>query len=364
MKTLSRVALHLLVVSGSLPLLVAAPTLAAEKPISRIAFGSCAKQNKPQPIWDTIVGTKPQRFLFIGDNIYGDTEDMAVLRAKYAMLNAKPGYQRLKKVCPILATWDDHDYGKNDAGVEYAKKKESQQIFLDVFDVPKDSPRRRQEGVYHAEITGPVGKRVQFILLDTRYFRSPLKTGGKNDEPGSGLRGPYPPDDDPKKTMLGPAQWKWLEAQLRQPAEVRILASSIQVVASQHRWEGWGTFPRERKRLFDLIGKTKAGGVIIISGDRHKAEISRINHTAAGYPIYDVTSSSLNAPSGNFTKTGVRFGNELNRHRVGLMYFDINFGTILVDWSQPDPVVRMQVRDAVGDVVLQAKTTLGKLKTR
>lgn len=349
------IAAHILLITSS---------QAADKPLSHIAFGSCAKQDKPQPIWNTIVDTKPQRFLFIGDNIYADTEDMALMRAKYAMLNAKPGYQRLKRICPILATWDDHDYGKNDAGVEYAKKKESQQIFLDVFGVPKDSPRRRQEGVYHAEISGPVGKRVQFILLDTRYFRSPLKRGGKDGEPGSGLRGPYPPDNDPKKTMLGAAQWKWLEEQLRKPADVRILASSIQVVASQHRWEGWGTFPLERKRLFELIGKTKANGVVIISGDRHKAEISRIDDTAAGYPIFDVTSSSLNAPSGNFTKTGVRFGNELNRHRVGLMYFDINFGTIHVDWNKPDPVIRMQVRDSKGDVVLQAKTSLSALKAK
>eukprot|EP00913_Durusdinium_trenchii_P023393 g21971.t1 len=324
--------------------------------------GGILHNDKPQPIWDTIVGTKPERFLFIGDNIYADTEDMALMRAKYAMLNAKPGYQRLKKVCPILATWDDHDYGKNDAGVEYPKKKESQQIFLDVFGVAKDSPRRKREGVYHAEITGPIGKRVQFILLDTRYFRSPLKTGGKDDEPGSGIRGPYPPDDSPEKTFLGPAQWKWLEQQLRKPAEIRILASSIQVVADQHHWEGWGTFPRERKRLFDLIGKTKANGVIIISGDRHKSEISRIDNTAAGYPIYDVTSSSLNTPSGNFTRTGVRFVNELNGYRVGLMYFDINFGTILIDWTKPDPVIRMQVRDSKGDVVLQARTTAGKLQ--
>ena len=237
-------------------------------------------------------------------------------------------------------------------------------MFLDFFEEPADSPRRKREGIYYQETIGPKGKRVQIILLDTRYFRSPLKTGGKRGEPGDGISGPYLPDDDPKKTFLGKTQWAWLESQLRKPAELRIIASSIQVVARDHHWEGWGTFPRERKRLFDLIGKTKAEGVIIVSGDRHKAEISRAGKSAAGYPIYDVTSSSLNQPSGNFTKTGVRFGNEINRHRVGLMYFQTNFGTIHVDWSKPDPIIRMQVRDEKGNVVLQQRVALSGLKRR
>ena len=123
------------------------PTLAAlaqEAPLSRFAFGSCAKQDRPQPIWKAVVETKPEFFVFLGDNIYGDSEDMQVLRAKYQQLGNQPGYKQLKATCPILATWDDHDYGVNDGGTEYPKKRESQQIFLDFFEVPKDDPRRNQ----------------------------------------------------------------------------------------------------------------------------------------------------------------------------------------------------------------------------
>ncbi|MBC7821963.1 MAG: alkaline phosphatase family protein, partial [Planctomycetaceae bacterium] len=147
--------------------------VSAQEPLQRIAFGSCAKQDKPQPIWDAVVETKPQLFLFIGDNIYGDTEDMTVLKQKWDLLGAQPGYQKLKQTCPVLATWDDHDYGANDAGAEYPKKRESQQLFQDFFGIPKDSPRRQREGVYHAEIFGPPGRRVQILLLDARYFRGP-----------------------------------------------------------------------------------------------------------------------------------------------------------------------------------------------
>ena len=66
---------------------------AGEAVLSRIAFGSCARQDKPQPIWDAVIATRPQLFAFLGDNIYADTEDMEVMRAKYALLGAQPGFQ-------------------------------------------------------------------------------------------------------------------------------------------------------------------------------------------------------------------------------------------------------------------------------
>ncbi len=331
--------------------------------LSRIGFGACAKQDQPQPIWEAIVAAKPELFVMIGDNIYGDTQDMAVLKAKWELLGKQPGYQKLKATCPVIATWDDHDYGADDAGAEYPKKKESQQLFLDFYGVPASDPRRTREGVYGSEVHGPVGQRVQIILLDTRYFRSHLvKVGGLNREPGEGRRGMYGPNTDPASTMLGAAQWAWLKEQLLVPAEVRIIASSIQVVPDENGWETWGNFPHERTRLFQLIRDTKASGVVLISGDRHLAELSRLNPEVAGYPIYDITSSSLNAPSGNKTKAGTRFANELNRYRVGLTYFDTNSGMIQIDWTQTDPVLRLQVCDEQGGVVLQQRVKLSELR--
>ncbi len=344
--------------------LLATQNAHAVEPLKRIAFGSCAKQDKPQPIWDTIVDLKPQLFLFIGDNIYGDTEDMTLLKQKWDLLGAQPGYQKLKQQCPVLATWDDHDYGANDAGADYRKRRESQQLFQDFFDVPKDSPRRQREGVYHAEIYGPPGQRVQIVLLDARYFRSPLKTGFKPSEPGEGYRGKYLPNDDPQATVLGDAQWKWLEEQLKLPAELRVLCCSYQFLPDEHGSESWGNFPLERRRMLKLIRDTNANGVVIISGDRHLAEGMKLapGPQALRYPLYEMTSSSLNAPSGNMTKAGVRFANEVNSYRVGLTYFDTNFGNIEIDWEQPSPVVRMQVRDEAGGVVLQQRFRLDDLK--
>ena len=138
--------------------------------LTRIALGSCVRQGDPQPIWEAIAESKPDLFVFLGDNIYGDSKNMRVLKRKYAQLAAEEGFQRVTQTCPILATWDDHDYGADDAGVEYPMKVESQEIFLDFFDEPADSIRRKTPGVYEAKIIGPPGQRVQITLLDTRYF--------------------------------------------------------------------------------------------------------------------------------------------------------------------------------------------------
>ncbi len=356
---------HAHCLAASFMLLVASSVIADDAPLTRIAFGSCAKQDKPQPIWDAVVEMQPQLMVLLGDNIYGDTTDMDVLRAKYALLGNQPGYRKLKQTCPVVATWDDHDYGADDSGANYSKKRESQQIFLDFFEASPNDPRRSREGVYSSSVFGPARRRVQLILLDTRYFRSPLKVGYKPGESGEGYRGKYAPNTDPESTILGAAQWKWLEEQLKVPAELRVIGSSIQVIANEHGSEIWDNFPHERTRFLKLLRETKASGVVILSGDRHLAEISRIlpsDPQGIGYPLFDITSSSLNAPSGNVTKAGVRFANQINSHRIGLQYFDTNFGAILIDWEQPDPVVRLQVRDEKGDVVLQHRVSLSQLR--
>lgn len=325
-------------------------------PLSRIALGSCIRQNQPQPIWKAIVATHPQLFLLMGDNIYGDTQDMKILRAKYAKLAARPGYQRLKATCPILAVWDDHDYGVNDGGSEYPQKVASQRVFNDFFGVPADSPRRQRPGIYDAHRFGPEGNRVQIILLDTRFFRGPLKKwpAGKRQ-----TLGPYRPNPDPEATLLGDTQWQWLEQQLKVPAQLRIIVSSIQVVSDQHGWEMWANFPLQRQRLFKTIADSGATGVLFVSGDRHRGEISRLPSAARGvaYPLYDLTSSSLNQPA-----SGRR--DETNRFRIGQNLRAVNFGTIAIDWNQDDPRITLAIRDIAGASVQTQALSLSDLAPR
>ena len=172
-------------------------------------------------------------------------------------------------------------------------------------------------------------------MLDTRYFRSsPLK----KKTPVTRGEGPYEPNPDPTTTMLGEDQWRWLEEQLRTPAEVRLIASSIQVVAEDHGWEKWMNLPHERERLYRLIRETGAEGVVFLSGDRHLAELSMMDG-GAGYPFYDVTSSGLNQAAKSWRPQ------EVNRHRVATMNWGDNFGLITIDWDRPDPRISLQIRD-------------------
>ena len=332
----------------------AAPTPNPSQPLRRIAFESCATQERPQPIWKPILASEPQLLLLLGDNIYADTQNMDVMRAKYAKLAAMPGFATLRKTCPILATWDDHDLGANDAGSDYPKKDESQRIFLDFFGEPANSPRRQRLGVYDSFVFGPVGKRVQVIMLDTRYFRSsPLAR-----KPGRRVsQGPYGGNPDRKTTILGADQWNWLATQLRVPAELRILVSSIQVVAEDHGWEKWMNFPHERERLFKLIRESQADGVIILSGDRHLAELSMMD-AGIGYPIYDLTSSGLNMAAHSWRAF------EANSHRVATMNWGDNFGMITIDWDRPDPRISLQIRDDDGDISIQQKISLSSIRRK
>jgi alkaline phosphatase D len=307
----------------------------------RIAFGSCSHQDKPQPVLERVVEQGADLFVYLGDNIYGDTRDMAVLRAKYAKLGAKPEFQALRRAMPVAAIWDDHDYGENDAGKEYPRRAESKDIFLEFWLEPAASARRPREGIYAAhhwtaEVDGR-SRTLQLLLLDTRTFRDPLfhnPTGSwKND---------YVPDPDPAKTLLGPAQWAWLEEELRRPADVRVIASSIQFGHEYNGYESWTNLPRELLRMLDVLRRTRAGGVVFISGDVHWGEISRLRLKGKNPdlpPIYDVTSSGINQTWSSLSP---------NQNRVGEAVRDPNFGRIDIAWEEADPTLTFSLTDATG----------------
>lgn len=332
------------------------PTSRATEPptnqsINKVVFGSCIKQESSMPILRTVLAEQADLLLFLGDNIYADTEDMGVMRAKYQRLAVNPDFAKLIRAVPSLATWDDHDFGVNDGGAEYATREESKQEFLRFWKIPADSPLRSREGIYDARIFGPVGKRTQIILLDTRYFRSPLKKGERR------VGGPYLPDDDPNKTMLGEQQWRWLEEQLRQPAELRLIVTSIQCIAEAAGQETWSNLPRERQRLFQLIAETDAGGVLLLSGDRHWAELSKLDEDVA-YPLYDLTSSSFNQIHPRGTPTENRY-----RH-VDATYHRENYGVISIDWQAATPSVSMRICDIDGEPKIEKQIELTELQTK
>ena len=347
----------------SLPAPMSDPHPAAGRQLKRIAFGSCAKESKEQPIWDAVNAAKPDLFIFLGDNIYADTRDPRVMADKYARLAEKPGFRRLRDSTPLLAIWDDHDYGEDDAGADYPMKEESRRQFCDFWGEPADSLRRSRDGIYTASIFGPSGQRVQVILPDLRWNRTPLRRldlGGKTypawaveqRSAGKPVPGPYEREPDLNATMLGETQWSWLNDQLRQPADVRIFASSLQVLADFAGWEGWINYARDHQRLFAAIREHRANGLICISGDTHYGELSMLDLNTP-YPIWDLTSSGL---------TEVWPVLPPNALRVGQAWRQNNFGLIDIDW--PARALTLQVCDLTGAPQVSQRVDLASLQTR
>ncbi|XP_044511090.1 uncharacterized protein LOC123229378 isoform X2 [Mangifera indica] len=321
-------------------------------PVSRIAFGSCADQSAPQPIWNAIIEFDPQVFIWLGDNIYGDIKrpfklfgrertigpwknvlrfaptSQEELESRYSIIKNNPDYSHLRKTSKVIGTWDDHDYGLNDAGKEFPHKVRNQRLSLDFLDEPQDSPRRKQAGIYTSYMFGPVGKQIKIILLDTRYHRDPLNSDG---------------------SILGSAQWTWLEKELKgPPSAITIIGSSIQ-----------------------------RDGVFFISGDVHFGEITRYD-CAVEYPLYDVTSSGLTqavekvVPSplhfivrflAWLTPNTMRVMDRNCRHR-SCTYGLPNFGTIEIDWNATPVALKIAVRDMNGFPVTGVDILLSELQAK
>ncbi|XVF63492.1 hypothetical protein PTKIN_Ptkin09bG0090900 [Pterospermum kingtungense] len=314
--------------------------------LSRIAFGSCANQSAPQPIWDVINEFDPQVFIWLGDNIYGDIRrpfkivgkertigpwknvprfipsSQSEMLSRYNMAKNIHGYSRLRANSKVIGTWDDHDYGLNDAGKEFSYKITNQRLLLDFLDEPQDSPRRKQSGVYTSYTLGPPGKQVKIILLDTRYHRDPLSSDG---------------------TILGDSQWSWLRKELMGPASnITIIGSSIQVISNLSAttaplfyMESWGRFPKERDRLFKLITDSKK-------------VLPPPLHFIVRFLAW-------------FTPSTMRVMSQNCRYR-SCTYGKPNFGAIEIDWDAVPVNLKLQVRDINGLPVTGVNISLLELR--
>ncbi len=293
--------------------------------VSSVVVASCFSYNKSLgKAIDRIVSQDPDMFLWLGDNIYADTEDMEVMRERYDLKKRDVDYSRfLEAKIPVMATWDDHDLGVNNGGKEYPKRRESQHEFLRHFDIPKEDPRHQgQEGVYSSKVFAAGTERsLHIIMLDSRYDRSPTHAQYSNCEDST--------------TMLNDSQWNWLEDELKRETELKLIASGIQILPptnllrpretfcsynsdselfekalrnmgeselSGSVYESWAEIPQERERLLRMIQKSINNGytknIILLSGDMHTGEIHQktlSQDPVAGdkVTLFEVTGSGL-----------------------------------------------------------------------
>ena len=244
-----------------------------DKAFFRIGILGCHKQFEPAPSLFRYIEAKPDLCLWIGDNVYADTkDDPEFLTQCYDALSAKPAFQELIRTVPYMATWDDHDYGLNNAGKEYALKDTSKAIFRRFWGL-EEKILADQPGIYYSQIIEHQEKNIQIIMLDGRYNRAFPNSGGD---------------------ILGEAQWKWLKKQLLLPADLKIIVSGFQILLDRESGsETWENFPSARQRLFDLIRLTQTEHLLFITGDQHYGEVARLKQ-ALDFDAIELQFAGLN----------------------------------------------------------------------
>ena len=292
----------------------------------KIGLGSCLDQDYPQPIWETIEAEKLNYFIFLGDNVYGDTPSGSLRKMKSA-------YDKQKKILPnflnevqIYSIWDDHDYGLNDGGSDYKYKKKAQQLYLNFWEVSPSDDRSNRDGVYFSTNEVFFEKKFKFIFLDTRFFRSKLK----------GKKSNYVENTDLDATILGEEQWDWFEDELKSDFDFLFIFSSIQIIAENHRFEKWSNFPNEKSKFFTLIEEFK-DKTLLFSGDRHRAGIYKKDE------IIEITSSSMNKPGSSFDET--------DDYLIGNTYPQENF-TVLEIFEDS---IEIKIKDIKGNILNSIK---------
>lgn len=288
----------------------------------KIGIGSCLDQDFPQPIWQPIEEENLDYFIFLGDNVYGDS----IFENLYKM---KRAYSKQEKLLPdfldqtdIFAIWDDHDYGKNDGGSDYKYKKLAENLFLDFWNVPINDVRRSREGIYFSENKVFFNRKYKLIFLDTRYFRSQLK----------GKKGSYQKNNDESSTILGKEQWTWLEKELNSNFDYLFIFSSIQIIPEDHGFEKWSNFPNDRTKLLKILEKYK-DRTILFSGDRHRSGIYKRNG------IIEITSSSMNKPGSSFFET--------DKYLIGETYPQENYSVLKI----LNDDINIDIKDKHGEIL-------------
>jgi alkaline phosphatase D len=340
-----------------------------------LAFGSCNKQFRDMSLWKDVADERADAFAWLGDVVYADEKvrlpdgsnarvykgEDAHLEA-YAVMKAHSEYARIRANADVVGTWDDHDYGFNNAGKHWSHKDFAKKAFLDFLDEPEGSERRtRDGGVYDAvDYVNDEGRRVRVILLDLRWDLE------ESDESSSG-------------SFMSETQWAWFGDMLAaEPRpDVTIIGSGIQVLEAPHLilqplakyveparliaegLENWSRNKREKDRLFATIKSTKSR-VVFISGDVHHGQIAV---EPAGcylpYKTIDVTASGFTHTPFREPREPIRtlslFATPRYFNSWILPAFDrwtgINYGVIEVDWKRGE--VRAMVKSTGRETVLE-----------
>lgn len=293
------------------------PELINPKTLQKFAFGSCNKQNLNQSHWKTIASNQPDLWLWLGDNIYANGLSETDRAAEYNKLKGNTHYNAFAQEIAIDGIWDDHDYYDNNSDGSYKEKSKSQKVHLDFLDIPLMSPRRLQEGIFHSIEYGEDQQKIEFLMLDVRYFR--------------GLNKDYP--------NLGFIQSEWVKHRLAiSDAQLIFIVSGINITSEYTSYtfktEGFNQYKKDRMRFLDMIDSANRN-VIILSGDRHVADITDAP-LASGRSVLEFMSSGLTHHA-NYSFP--------NPHRIGPEVQSNNYGEISLAWRDRALEVLLQIKN-------------------
>ena len=243
---------------------------------TRLFFGSCAREDLGvEHLWKQAAREEIDVVVLLGDTPYIDTTELDKQRARYAAFASVEPMAKLLRSTPWYGIWDDHDFGANDIDGRLLGKERSRRAFIEYHANP--SYGDGENGIYTRFRYGP----VEVFLLDTRYFAAT--------EPS--------PFHKHRASLLGRAQWDWLRQGLESStAPVKVLACGMiwNEATRPGKPDHWGSYPHERRALFEFIGEKKVSGVILVGGDIHRSRVLRHDtQDLAGYDIYELISSPM-----------------------------------------------------------------------
>ncbi len=305
--------------------------------IERIAFSSGNRPHLGQEHWKVIKDKNPDLWIWLGDLVYSNSDDLKQHKKNFDILKNDANYQDFIRDIPVLGVWDDHDYGMSDGNKTNKHRDESKEIFLDFLDMDKDANVRKHKGLYDSWEIGKSSKKIKFYFLDNRYFKDELQ----KDE---ATQRRYLPNNE--GTVLGEEQWAWLENEIKNSdASLNIFLSGLQIIPDEHPYEKWGDFPNERKRFLGLLEKYKVKNPLILSGDRHFAELSEYTYIDFSDKVLELTASGL-----THSYEGVI---ERNSFRLGDLYDGKNFGFIEIYWGGSKIMMKLFVYGINGDKIFE-----------
>jgi len=202
-------------------------------------------------------------------------------RIRYSQYRTDKDLQAMHAACPWFLTWDDHEVDNNYAdeiseergvtpGELLLRRANAYQAYYEMMPLrPGSLPKGPDMQLYRR---GSFGKLADFFVLDTRQYRS--------NQPNNDGRGPLNAESlNPRNTLLGEAQRKWLFESLKASGGTwNILAQQVMMALVDRTTKGdtaaysmdqWPGYAAERQKLLEHIRDHKISNAVVLTGDIH-----------------------------------------------------------------------------------------------